>query len=158
MDSVYQAALNERKSLEKRIKEIDDFLDVYSRFANTVQQSAVEQKGNPGLVKATIKQTLSEATDILKDGKKWPTAKLLEEIRRRGFDIGGGTEKAKLLNLSNALSREGKKEGTFKADRAKGWSLKAPKSKSPVNVGASTGLSLRGSNNTLSAREPDPQG
>jgi hypothetical protein len=158
MDSVYQAALVERKDLEKRMKEIDDFLAQYDRFANTVKRPSDANLGASSLKKATLKETLSLATEILKEGGKSPTAKLLNEIRRRGFDVGGASERAKLLNLSNALSRDGKKNGTFKADRAKGWSLKAPKSKSPVSVSPPTGPNLRGSTITLSAREPDPQG
>jgi hypothetical protein len=158
MDSVYQLAIEERKSLEKRLKEIDDFLAQYDRFANTVSQPRAARGPASRLQKATIKETLSLATEILRQAKYCPSSKLLEEIRVRGYDVGGRNERAKLLNLSNALSRDGKKNGTFKANRVRGWSLKAPKSKGPVGVSPSTGPDLRGSNNTLSAGEPDPQG
>jgi len=158
MDSVYQLAVAERKSLEKRMKEIDDFLAQYDRFANTVNQPKTAHEPKTRLRKATIKETLALATGILRTVKYCPSVKLLEEIRALGYDVGGGSERAKLLNLSNALSRDGKKNQTFKANRAKGWSLKAPKSKGPVGVSPSTGPDLRGSNNTLSAGEPDPQG
>jgi hypothetical protein len=158
MDSVYQAAIDERKALAKRMQEIDDFLSLYDRFAATTgKQPSTGTPINVGLKKASIKETIAEATDILKDGRHHPTAELLADIRRRGFDIGGGTEKAKLLNLSNALSREGKNNGTFKADRSKGWSLKAPKSKSPTSVVALAGPILRGNSN-LSARESESHG
>jgi hypothetical protein len=158
MDSVYQAAVDERKTLEKRLKEIDDFLAQYDRFADTVKRPVHARGTTIRLKKATIKETLSLATDILRESSPCPTTKLLEEIRKRGYDIGGGSDKAKLVNLSNALSREGKKNSTFKADRVKGWSFKAPKSKGPVSVSPPTGPNVRGNFTTLSAREPDPQG
>ena len=155
---VYQLAIDEREALRKRLVEVEDFIRQYDQFAKTVKPAGTQFTQAPasGLVKATIKQTIAEAMDILKDGRHWPSRKLLEQIRSRGYDIGGGTEQAKLLNLSNALSREGKNNGTVKADRKLGWSLKVPKVKSPTSAVTLAGLGSRGVS-TLSAKEPNTQ-
>lgn len=162
-DPVYQKAVErceklrgQMQNLAAELEEVERWLRLYGQFAGSAERPKTGARKRVRY--ATGPQLLVKAKTILGDGKPLPTRALLEQLRAHGLEVRGKDDSWKVVNLSQILGRERKRNGTFMNDRALGWSLaKAPKSKSPVNGETSKGPDLRG-NSTLSTRESHPQG
>ena len=89
-----------------------------SRGNGTAQTQTPEQPKIRFRKKVSAKQRIGLGTrEILSSAKFMHTRDLLEELGKRGIEVGG---KNKIINLSGIPGRNGE----FKSDRKKGWSLK----------------------------------
>lgn len=117
-------------ALQKRRNELAQFIDLHQRLYPTrdIFDMGPDDSGNrlastlaaataefDGTAKARIERAVSE---ILSDGAPRHTRVLLDELAKRGIEVGGQN---KVIALSSILSRN---KDTFEADRKVGWRLK----------------------------------
>lgn len=143
MEQTLQKALSELadidgkiEALSKRRVELRQFVELYQKLygsgANAARTLGIVRQvkptrkggGNKGRIVAAVRE-------ILSDGTPRQTRALLEELSKRGLEIGAAN---KVIGLSSILTRD---KQTFVSSRAEGWSLKKV---SPGSVGAPSGL------------------
>lgn len=113
----------ERDDIEERMDELEEFFRIAKTVASDFKSPFDEKPTRPKLrlkSKLNTKDAVVAATEkMLSGGKAMPTRVILAELANQGIQVGGKTEKHRILHVSSILNRSER----FVADRAKGWSL-----------------------------------
>lgn len=131
MDKVLEEAQKRRTALVRQneantreIAELDQFIRKYEQL-KLINLGVAPQ---PGELMQWLDQPISSAKEkilnnvgrMLADGSTKKLRYLMEELRKRGVEVGGKSELNKRLNLSSMLSRDGRFESV---GRKLGWKL-----------------------------------
>ena len=136
MDPIVRRAMDQYKSLCKRVREIDaranaekaelaprmEQLETFLRIADTIElpeQTSLlpvqEQQ------RETFKDSVIAATKrMLSDGKRMRTRDIVAALEAMGITVPGNNPSTKVLRVSLLLSRE---KAAFDSNRAHGWAL-----------------------------------
>ena len=114
----------EHDEIEERMDELEEFFRIAKTVAPDFKFPFDEKHERPKLkLKSKINTkdaVVAAAERMLAGGKALPTRAILAELVSQGIQVGGKTEKHRILHVSSILNRSER----FVADRAKGWTLR----------------------------------
>lgn len=122
-DDIFKKAQQRDRAIDQQVKallaEKDELTSFMRKYSELQSQAFLDLEITEPNYTSAKDEILTNCARILAK-RSLPTKFLIEELRKRGVDVGGKSEKNKLLNLSALLSRD---ERFKSGDRKTGWSV-----------------------------------